>query len=389
MDRPTIRILLIEDDEEDYILLQKLLTKVPAARYELLWENTYEAGLAHMLKEDHDICLLDYLLGAYNGIALVKAARSQGYSRPIVLLTGAYEEEIDIQALQAGADDYISKGQVQGELLHRIIRYAIERKKTELEREKLLSEQLAARELEKKRNEFISMVVHELKTPLTSLKGYAQLLRKRYVAGVDDQAVRLATRMDAQINKLTGLVDDFLDVSRIAAGKLQFREEYFDFDVLVNEVIEELQPTTDHHQICRVGTTNQTIWGDRMRIGQVITNFLSNAIKYAPETDRILVNTSSNGDTVSLSVQDFGPGIPKNQQELIFTPFYRLDDALQRAASGLGLGLHIAAEIIRRQGGQIWLESDEGQGATFGFTLPIDREHTTPSQVQEPVEQAP
>lgn len=389
MDRPTIRILLIEDDEEDYILLQKLLTKVPAARYELLWESTYEAGLVHMLQEDHDVCLLDYLLGAYNGIALVKAARSRGYSRPIVLLTGAYEEEVGIQALQAGADDYISKGQVQGELLHRIIRYAIERKKTELEREKLLSEQLAARELEKKRNEFISMVVHELKTPLTSLKGYAQLLRKRYVAGGDDQAVRLATRMDAQINKLTGLVDDFLDVSRIAAGKLQFREEYFDFDVLVNEVIEELQPTTDHHQIRRIGTTNQTIWGDRMRVGQVITNFLSNAIKYAPETDRILVNTSSNGDTVTLSVQDFGPGIPKSQQELIFTPFYRLDDALQRAASGLGLGLHIAAEIIRRQGGQIWLESDEGQGATFGFTLPVDREHTTSSHAQEPVEQAP
>jgi signal transduction histidine kinase len=149
-----------------------------------------------------------------------------------------------------------------------------------------------------------------------------------------------------------------------------------------------LQPTTDHHKICRVGTTNQTIWGDRMRIGQVITNFLSNAIKYAPDTDRVLVNTSFNGDTVTLSVQDFGPGIPKEQQELIFAPFYRLEDALQRTASGLGLGLHIAAEIIQRQGGQIWLESDEGQGATFGFTLPINREHTAPSQEQEPIEQA-
>jgi signal transduction histidine kinase len=387
MDRPTIRILVIEDDEEDYFLLQKLLAKIPAARYELHWEKTYEAGLAHMLKEEHDICLLDYLLGAYNGISLVKTARGQGYSRPIILLTGAYGEEIDIQALQAGADDYIAKGQIQDELLHRVIRYAIERKKTELEREKLLSEQLAARELEKKRNEFISMVVHELKTPLTSLKGYAQLLRKRYDAGSDEKTARLAARMDAQITKLGGLVDDFLDVSRIAAGKLQFREEYFDFDVLVNEVIEDLQPTTDHHTIAREGITNQTIWGDRMRIGQVITNFLSNAIKYAPDTDRIQVNTSSGDNTVTLSVQDSGPGIPKDQQELIFTPFYRLEDALQGTVPGLGLGLHIAAEIIRRQGGQIWLESDEGQGATFGFTLPIDREHTIPAREQDSIEQ--
>jgi signal transduction histidine kinase len=385
MDRHPIRILLIEDDEEDYILLQKLLAKIPNTRYEVQWESTYEAGLAQMLGGEHNICLLDYRLGAYNGIALVKAARSQGYTRPIVLMTGAYESEIDIQALQAGADDYVSKGQMQEELLHRIIRYAIERKKAELEREKLLSEQLATRELDKKRNEFISMVVHELKTPLTSLKGYAQLLRKRSMTDSNDQVGRLAARMDAQINKLVGLVDDFLDVSRIAAGKLQFREEYFDFDVMVNEIIEELQSTTEHHTIYREGITSQTIWGDRMRISQVITNFLSNAIKYAPDTGRILVKTSSDGSTVALSVQDFGPGIPKEQQELIFAPFYRLEDAF--SAPGLGLGLHIAAEIIRRQRGQIWLESDEGQGATFGFTLPIDREHPASSQEQDPIEQ--
>ncbi len=388
MDKESVKVLLIEDDEEDYILLQKLLEKVPSVHYHVLWESTYEAGLTQMLEGEHDICLLDYRLGAHNGIELVKAARKRGYSRPIVLLTGAYEGEIDIQALQAGADDYIAKDQMQTALLHRVIRYAIERKKAELEREKLLSEQLAARELERRRNEFISMVVHELKTPLTSLKGYAQLLRRRCVPGVDDQVARLTARMDAQVDKLTGLVDDFLDVTRITAGKLQFREEYFDFDALVNEIIEELQPTTDHHKICREGTTNQTIWGDRMRIGQVITNFLSNAIKYAPETDRILIKTSSDGSFVALSVQDFGPGIPKELQNHVFSPFYRLEDAYHKAIPGLGLGLHIAAEIIRRQEGQIWLESEEGHGATFSFILPVDRKHSAPPQEQDTVEQA-
>ncbi len=378
MDRHLTRILLIEDDEEDYILLQKLLAKILATHYDVLWERTYEDGLARMLAGEHDICMLDYMLGEHNGIDLLKAARRQGYTRPIILLTGASDGgEIDIQALQAGADDYITKGQMQGELLQRVIRYAIERKKAEIEREKLLSEQFAARELEKRRSEFISMVVHELKTPLTSLKGYAQLFRKRYVPGTNEQIARLAERMDSQVNKLTGLVDDFLDVTRITAGKLQFREEYFDFDVLVNEIIEELRPTTERHMICREGITGQTIWGDRMRIGQVITNFLSNAIKYAPETDRILVKTSFASNAVTLSVQDFGPGVPEEEQTNVFSPFYRLEDLRTSTVSGLGLGLHIAAEIIRRQEGQIWLESEEGKGATFSFTLPIDRDHAS------------
>src|SRR5690242_2448341 len=112
MDRHLTRILLIEDDEEDYILLQKLLAKIPATRYDVLWEQTYEDGLAQMMASEHDICMLDYMLGEHNGIDLVRTARSQGYIHPIILLTGASDgDEIDIQALQAGADDYITKGQ--------------------------------------------------------------------------------------------------------------------------------------------------------------------------------------------------------------------------------------------------------------------------------------
>ncbi|HZR44624.1 MAG TPA: histidine kinase dimerization/phospho-acceptor domain-containing protein, partial [Ktedonobacteraceae bacterium] len=224
------KILLVEDDEEDYILLKKVLAKIPNARYELLWETSYRSGLACMLKGQHDLCLLDYWLGVQNGIDLIKAARRRGYRLPIVLLTGASTGEIDIQALQAGADDYIAKEELQGVLLHRVIRYAIERKKAEHEQEKLLSERIASKELEKRRSEFISMVVHELKTPLTSLKGYAQLMHKRFALAGDEQLARLAERMDMQVNKLNELISDFQDMTRIEAGRLQFRESYFSFD---------------------------------------------------------------------------------------------------------------------------------------------------------------
>ncbi len=372
--RPT-RVLLIEDDEDDYILLQKVLAKIPNERYELLWERTYGEGLICMLKGEHDLCMLDYRLGARNGIELLREARSLGYRLPIILLTGAGIDEIDIRALQAGADDYIAKEQLQGELLYRVMRYAIERKKAEHEREKFLSEQIATRELEQRRTEFIGMVVHELKTPLTSIKGFAQLLLRRYARGMgDEQSAQLVARMDVQIKKLTDLVDDFLDISRIAGGKLQFREDYFSFDELIEESVQELQLLNSQQRIVREGETNKTIWGDRLRIGQVITNLVSNAMKYAPSSESIVVKASADADSVTLCVQDFGPGIPKAIHTKVFDPFYRFEHTEQGVTPGLGLGLYISAEIIKRQQGRIWVESEEEQGATFCFTLPVERE---------------
>jgi len=367
-------VLLIEDDEDDYILLQKVLAKIPNERYELLWERTYGSGLASMLKDEHDLCMLDYRLGAHNGIELLREARSMGYGHPIVLLTGAGIGEIDIQALQAGADDYIAKEQLQEELLHRIMRYAIERKKAEHEREKLLSEQIATRELEQRRTEFIAMVVHEIKTPLTSIKGFAQLLQRRYARGMgDEQSAQLVARMDTQIKKLTDLVDDFLDVTRIAGGKFQFREDYFAFDDLVEEIVQELQLLNGQQTILREGKTNKVIWGDRLRIGQVITNLVSNAMKYAPSSESILVKSRADADSVTLCIQDFGSGIPQALHDKVFDPFYRIEQTEHGVTPGLGLGLYISAEIIKRQQGRIWVESEEGIGATFCFTLPLDR----------------
>jgi two-component system, sensor histidine kinase and response regulator len=370
-------VLLIEDDEEDYILLQKVLAKVPHKRYTVLWEQRPESGFAHMLLEDHDICLVDYRLGAASGIDLLKEARQHGYSRPIIMLTGAGGGDIDIQALQAGADDYITKDLLQGELLHRLIRYAIERKKAEQERDQLVREQIIRDEREARRNEFISMVVHELKTPITSLKGYSQLLGKRCERMGDAQGMNLAARMDQQVDRLTGLIDDLLDINRMEGGKLRLRESEFAFDELVEEVVADIQLTTEQHTLVKEGQTHAMIRGDRERIGQVLTNLLTNAIKYAPESETILVKLARDEHSVTASVQDFGPGIPKDQQAHVFEPFYRIEGP-EYTASGLGLGLAIAAGLIARHQGKIWVESEEGAGTTFSFTLPL-----APQQVDQ------
>src|SRR5436305_8094957 len=195
-----MKILLIEDDEEDALLLKKTLTKIPLTHYDITWEPSYQTGLLQLLKGKYDLCLVDYRLGTENGIDLVKAARHSDYAGPIIVLTGANAGEIDIMALQAGADDYIAKGELHGDLLHRIIRYATERKKAEHEREHLLSEQIAGKELEKRRIEFISVVVHELKTPLTSLKGYAQLLHRKNIKAGDEQSAHITERITSQVD---------------------------------------------------------------------------------------------------------------------------------------------------------------------------------------------
>lgn len=371
-------VLLIEDDEDDYILLQKVLAKVPHTHYIVRWEQQFESGLAHMQREDHDLSLVDYRLGAASGIDLLKEARKRGYRLPIIMLTGAGAGNIDIQALQAGADDYITKDLLQGELLHRLIRYAIERKKAEQERERLIRDQIIRDERDEKRNEFISMVVHELKTPLSSLKGYSQLLGRRYERVGDAQGAHLAQRMDQQVNRLNGLINDLQDVNRMEGGKLQLRESEFAFDDLVADVVSDVQLTTEQHTIIIEGQTAATIWGDQERIGQVLTNLLTNAIKYAPESQTILVKLASDSHSITACVQDFGPGIPAEFQKRIFEPFYRVEGSEQHAASGLGLGLAIVADLIKRHQGDIWVESEEGKGTTFCFTLPLTRNPTNP-----------
>jgi PAS domain S-box-containing protein len=228
------------------------------------------------------------------------------------------------------------------------------------------------KELQRQKDEFIGIASHELKTPVTSIKAYAQLLKEMSANRGDALETQMLTKMDGQITKLTTLISDLLDVTKIQAGKLQFNDAYFDFDKLANDIVEELQRTTNRHQISKKLSDIGTVYGDEHRIGQVITNFLTNAIKYSPQADKIIVTTSIEDSQVKLCVQDFGIGIPKDKQEKVFEQFYRVNNGKQHLFPGLGLGLYISAEIIRREGGKIGVDSIEEEGSTFYFTLPLD-----------------
>ena len=228
------------------------------------------------------------------------------------------------------------------------------------------------KQLESQKDDFMGIVSHELKTPVTSLKAFTQVLQYRFAQAGDERSAVLLGKMDMQINKLTGLIGDLLDVTKIEGGKLQFNEADFSFDELVAEIVEEIQRTTNKHTIEKVGSTNRTVFGDKDRIGQVISNMLTNAIKYSPHADKIIVKSMADKDNVMLCVQDFGIGIPKERQEQVFERFYRVSG--NDTISGIGLGLYISAEIIKRQHGKIWVESEQGKGSTFYFSLPVQKE---------------
>ena len=225
--------------------------------------------------------------------------------------------------------------------------------------------------LERQKDEFIGVVSHELRTPVTSLKVFAQILQKRFMRSGDDKNAELLARMEGQINKLTKLISDSIDVTRVEAGKLQLHTTLFDLSALINEVGEEMQRTTSQHTILNEQHEALHIRGDRDRIGQVLTNLLSNAINYSPFADTILVNMTANEEQVTVSIQDFGLGIPPEKQGQIFQRFYRVEGGDRETISGMGLGLYISAEMIKRHGGTIWFESAPGSGSTFFFSLPL------------------
>lgn len=228
----------------------------------------------------------------------------------------------------------------------------------------------AEKEINKKKDEFISIASHELKTPLTSLKAYVQLLEAIHSEDSNDKAKVFLSKTGVYIRRLEGLISDLLDVSKIEAGKLQFQEEVMRIDELLEESIENNRLTLTRHTIKFTNDATCYVKVDRQRIDQVLSNLISNAAKYSPKADTIEVNASADDDWVMISVRDFGMGIGKADLEKIFDRFYRVETKVGNI-TGLGLGLYIASEIVNRHDGKMWVESEPGKGSVFRFSLPV------------------
>jgi PAS domain S-box-containing protein len=223
--------------------------------------------------------------------------------------------------------------------------------------------------LVKQRDEFIGAASHELKTPVTSLKAYAQIIQQELEEEGTTMQVDLMIRLNSQVSRLATLINHMLDTTKMSEGKLQLTIEPVDIDDLLQERVEEIRHTTSHR--FELPTTPMpSVMADRERIGQVITNFLSNAIKYSPNETTITILTSTSADGVKVSVRDEGYGIPDADRAKVFDRFFRVTSNNMDSYPGMGLGLYISAQIIHRHGGTIDVQSQLGQGSVFSFTLP-------------------
>ncbi|GAC1432348.1 MAG: hypothetical protein PVS3B3_26850 [Ktedonobacteraceae bacterium] len=230
------------------------------------------------------------------------------------------------------------------------------------------------KKLQAQKDEFISMASHELRTPMTTIKAWTQIQKKRFEKQGIEEVVHSFTKMETQINKVNRLIADLLDISKMQVGKLSYMRDDISLDAIVHESVEMVQQMSPTHIISIYGSADKHIVGDKDRLEQVFTNLLNNAIKYSPNATMVDVSIETMQDQVFVKVRDYGIGIPHEHQGKIFDRFYRVSDGASQLFPGLGMGLYLACEVVVRHGGDIEVESEEGKGSTFIVTLPLKNE---------------
>lgn len=224
---------------------------------------------------------------------------------------------------------------------------------------------------ELRKNDFIGMVSHELKTPLTSLKAYVQILKTKANTSSVEFVTDLLQRSEAQIKKMTSMINGFLNVSKLESGKISLQKEDFDLTELIDEIIVEFRILTTSHRLVYRSCPATLIHGDRDKLGSVVSNLISNAIKYSPIGSTVEVECRKTTDKAMVSVSDHGIGISENDKDKLFERYYRVENKNTKTISGFGIGLYVSAEIMQRHESKIQIKSEPGKGSTFYFELAL------------------
>lgn len=395
-DQPPIRILLVDDDPDDYLLTRDLLADLPGSPFHLEWACSYDTGLALAGRREHDVYLIDYRLGAQTGLDLLVELRRQNRDAVVILLTGQGERAIDLAAMQTGAADYLEKARLDPVLLERSIRYALLQKQyaTRLEQEvrertrelqktntalhREISErkraEAALREGDRRKDEFLATLAHELRNPLAPIRHALEIIR---LAGSNLAAIDQARGLlERQVSQLVRLMDDLLDVSRITRGKLRLVQERITLAQVIHAALENSRPVLE-----RAGLTLHlqlpeqpvTLQGDLVRLGQALSNLLNNTAKYTPRGGEVWLTAEPQPGEVVLRVRDTGAGISAEMLPHIFDLFTRSDHTAPYARGGLGVGLALVRQFVEMHGGTVQACSDgPDRGTEFTLRLPAE-----------------
>ncbi|WP_231465128.1 cell wall metabolism sensor histidine kinase WalK [Pedobacter sp. Leaf132] len=347
------KVLIVDDNADMRDYLQRLLAQEYA-----IYTATNGADALEQLKHiTPDLILSDIMMPVLDGKGLLKKLREKEEKHwiPLIFLSARAGQEARIDGLEAGADDYLVKPFSGQELLSKV------RAQIKIHRVRLHNEQ--------RMRDFIAVATHELKTPLTALSGYAQIIGMKSVKLNEPALVHAAERARYQVTKMAKLVDDLLDVSKLDEGMLRLNPESFDMTALIKETIGDVQSTSPEHEFSFEHRESHHVIADREKIAQVLTNLFVNAVKYAPRSPKIEVSVTHKDGKIVTSVRDFGVGIKKEEMPHVFRRFYRTDSA-HKGFRGFGVGLYLCAEIISRHGGEIGVDSEVSKGSVFHFSLP-------------------
>ncbi|PLS81192.1 hypothetical protein CYG49_02565 [Candidatus Saccharibacteria bacterium] len=361
------KIMLIDDDEDDYLIVKSIISKIPNAEFLLTWCHSYDDAKTIVQQNDYDLFLIDYRLGAHNGLELLMIAEPQKRAEPFIMLTGAGDNVIEQQAMQLGAADYLVKGSFDAELLSRTLRYALQRKFLEQQR----IEQLM--EVNRTKDEFISLASHQLRTPATGVKQYVGMVLEGYAGDVSEAQRDMLEKAYESNERQLKIVTDLLRVTRVDAGKVRLTRDKVDLVALIEDVLKEqnMKFYQRKQDVTFEKNADQILVNiDQDNFRMAFENLIDNASKYSEEGKTITVSIQKLGKTVTISVADQGVGIDPADFDKLFQKFSRIDNPLSTLVGGTGLGLYWSQKIVDLHGGKIEVSSERGRGTTFTVTLP-------------------
>jgi signal transduction histidine kinase len=371
-----INVLLVEDDDDDFVLVKDLFREIGNERYKLNRVSSYEEAIALESPSDYDICLLDYRLGAHDGLELMQDLGRRGFECPMILLTGQTDDEIDRRAMKAGAADYLIKGQIYSRNLERSIRYSIQQKQLAEERVRNAREQAAREEAEsanKAKDDFLAVLSHELRTPLNAMLGWVRLLKSNRES--DEIFEKAVDAIERSAVTQTKFVEDLLDITRIVNGTIRLTMRDFVLNELTQIASDNIRPIAEAKSISLDYSAPEeelVVHGDSERIQQIVNNLLSNAVKFTPDGGAISMKLEKADGHARIEVTDSGQGINAEFLPRVFERYKQANNSTTNRKGGLGLGLAIVKHLVALHGGTISAKSEgEGQGSTFTVSIPL------------------
>jgi signal transduction histidine kinase len=403
-----LTILIVDDDAVDRLTVRRALRK-SGLSVKQVEATTASEAMEHLTTSTFDCVFLDYHLPDQDGLDLIRSLRSKGIKIPLIVLTGQGDEQVAVESMKAGANDYLSKSKLVGDRLAYILKNAVRIYRAELEtsiayekiqqtnqlllqqNEELKKQQqhikiqnLELLKASRLKSQFLATMSHELRTPMNAIIGFSQVLLRESKGDLNAHQRTMLDRILSNSKNLLFLVNDILDLSKIEAGRLELKPEPCDLLQLVEATVAQLRSMADEKNLnIRVENTlpHSRAFNDSMRVRQVLVNLISNAIKFTERGEIVVYLSEPDRDGVAIEVKDTGIGIAASNLDHIFELFQQLDQSLNRQYGGTGLGLAITRSLVEMMGGRITVQSELGQGSTFRVDIPRYVESMTPAMV--------